>query len=719
MVGRRGWAAKPWKLIQKPLALGLALQLLWGSWGESAIAATPATSGKLTETAAPSAFTKLGRVLDQYQPQIKILSPKAGEVLTDNSVRLSFEIQDLPTYKDKTLQLGPHLHLQIDDRPHQSIYDPSESVLLPDLEPGTHTLRLFAARPWDESFKNDGAFAQVTFHVFTKTDDNQPKPNQPLLTYNQPQGTYGAEPILLDFYLTNAPLHLIAQENDSDSIPDWKIKATVNGQSFLLDRWQPIYLQGFKPGKNWVQLEFIDQNGNRVENFGNNTARIFNYEPNGQDPIAQLTRGELTIAQSKGIVDPTYNPPAPPKPPAPKPETKPEAKSEVLPETKPEAKPVKPEAKPSETRIVPIVPIPLPQKAPELKTPKSVEPIAPKTEVKPEKVAEPKAQTQKIIQKILPAFMGPGKKIDVKTPIVPPAPIAKPAVKPAVLTPPTQTKSPSTQPIEVKPAAETKSVEAKPVEKASDQPKTANWLDRFRKPEDTKSRNEAKPTEIKPSEKTEPKPVENNAKKKPAIETRRSPINFSFGSDKKADIKTPVIPDTKTTQLKSPNTKPSAKKADSEPTEIKPIVNPTETKTIQAKQPDKASLKKDTQKVPATIPSPSESPKPLQLTPGKKVEIKTPAKPEIKTQVKPEEKLTPTPIKSIPVNPTKSTPQNLTKPISKPIVPSIENQTKPTNKLEEQPRTEKPQSDQPQPDKYEYLKEYLNKPNPTTLRPAS
>lgn len=163
MVGRRWWAAQPWKFIQKPLALGLAAQMLWGSWGGSAIAATLTTRGTLTETAPPKTVQTLQRVLEQYQPQIKILSPKAGELLTDNTVSLSFEVKDLPIYKEKTLQLGPHLHLVLDDQPYQSIYNANEPFILKDLEPGTHTLRLFAARPWDESFKNDGAFAQVTF----------------------------------------------------------------------------------------------------------------------------------------------------------------------------------------------------------------------------------------------------------------------------------------------------------------------------------------------------------------------------------------------------------------------------------------------------------------------------------------------------------------------------------------------------------------------------
>ena len=180
MVGRRWWAVQSWKLVQKTLAIALAIQILLGNG--SALATSLMTTAQLTETASPKTFLDLGRVLDQYQPQIKIISPKAGQLLSDNTVTVSFQLQDLPIYKDKSLGLGPHLHLVVDDQPYQSIYNASESIVLKDLEPGTHTVRIFAASPWDEAFKNDGAFAQVTFDVFTKTDDNRPQTQKPLLT---------------------------------------------------------------------------------------------------------------------------------------------------------------------------------------------------------------------------------------------------------------------------------------------------------------------------------------------------------------------------------------------------------------------------------------------------------------------------------------------------------------------------------------------------------
>jgi hypothetical protein len=263
-------------------------------------------AGQLSEVAPPVVLQQLSQSLETYQPQVTILSPSADQTLQDTKVSVQFQVQDLPIFKDPDLGLGPHLQVILDNQADQAVYDISQPLVLEDLSPGTHTLRVFASRPWDESFKNEGAYAQTTFHIFTKTTDNNPDPTQPLLTYNEPTGSYGAEPILLDFYLTNAPLHLVAQENPDDEIADWRIRATVNGESFILDRWQSIYLKGFQPGKNWVKLEFIDEQGNPLKNVFNETVRLITYEPKGKDTLSQLVRGEISAVAARGIVEQNY-----------------------------------------------------------------------------------------------------------------------------------------------------------------------------------------------------------------------------------------------------------------------------------------------------------------------------------------------------------------------------------------------------------------------------
>lgn len=269
-------------------------------------AANPLTGG-LSEVSPPERIQQLKPYLDVYAPQIRIASPDPDTTLTTTTVPVQLQVRDFPIYKDPSFGFGPHLHLFLDDQPHQVIYDADASVILEDLAPGTHTLRLLAVRPWGESFKNEGAYDQITFNVFAASPPNKPDDSKPVLTYNQPQGSYGAEPILLDFHLSNAPPHLVAQADET--IDDWRIRCTVNGESFVFDRWQPIYLQGFKPGTNWVKLELIDESGSLIENALNTAIRVIDYQPEGQDSLSKLVRSEIPLAQAKVIIDSNYQPP--------------------------------------------------------------------------------------------------------------------------------------------------------------------------------------------------------------------------------------------------------------------------------------------------------------------------------------------------------------------------------------------------------------------------
>ncbi|MEA5514274.1 hypothetical protein [Nodularia sp. UHCC 0506] len=299
-------------------------------------------SQQFSEVSPPDVIQELRLTLENYRPQVKILSPQADEVIQDNTVTVSFQVKDIPIFKDPELELGPHLHLILDNQPYIAVYDVNKPLVLPDVSPGTHTLRVFASRPWHESFKNEGAYAQTTFHIFTKTEDNNPDPTMPVLTYSRPQGSYGAEPILLDFYLTNAPLRLVAEDNPNDTVSDWRIRCTINNESFILDRWQPIYLKGFKPGKNWVKLEFLDNQGNPVKNAFNTTARLINYQPKGKDTLSRIVRGELKADQARSIVDPNYTAKKPVTTPIPSVEKTPSPQPEIIPDIEVLETPVKP-----------------------------------------------------------------------------------------------------------------------------------------------------------------------------------------------------------------------------------------------------------------------------------------------------------------------------------------------------------------------------------------
>jgi hypothetical protein len=343
-------------------------------------------SGTFSETAPPNVIQALRPSLEGYQPQVSILSPQVDEILQDNIVKVRLQVKDLPIFKDPQWQLGPHLHLILDNQPYIAVYDVNQPVVLSDLSPGTHTLRVFASRPWHESFKNEGAYTQTTFHVLTKTEENNPDSKLPLLTYSRPNGGYGAEPIMLDFYLTNAPLHSLAETNPEDTMSNWRIRSTVNGESFILDRWQPIYLKGFKPGKTWVKLEFLDNQGQPVKNAFNTSIRLINYQPNGQDTLSKIVRGELTADEVRGIVDPTYTAKIPATEATPTPATK--AEKQPIPEVKvPEVTPTP--ATKVEKQPIPEVKVPEVTPTPATKVEKQPVPEVKIPEVKSTPVASP------------------------------------------------------------------------------------------------------------------------------------------------------------------------------------------------------------------------------------------------------------------------------------------------------------------------------------------
>ncbi len=262
------------------------------------------TDGPLSEVNIPESITKLAPSVAKFQPQVRILSPQPDQILADDRVSVKLKVSDLPLFKSAALGLGNHLHVILDKQTYKSVYDLTHPLIFENLAAGTHTIRVFASRPWHESFKNEGAYAQTTFHVLTKTAENNPDPQRPLLTYSRPAGIYGAEPIMLDYYLTNAP-ERVATDRD-DPLPDWKVRVTINNQKFIVDRWAPIYLQGFKQGKNWVRLELVDDRGSLIPNVYNDTVSAFSYDPQKKDSLAKLIQGEIEPNLALSLIDPNY-----------------------------------------------------------------------------------------------------------------------------------------------------------------------------------------------------------------------------------------------------------------------------------------------------------------------------------------------------------------------------------------------------------------------------
>ena len=267
---------------------------------------------RMSEVSPPVIIQSLGKMMEDYHPKVDISSPRSDAVLNDDTVTVRFRVQDFPLFQDEDLELGPHLNVILDNRFYGRVYDVSEPLVLPGVSPGTHTIRAIATLPWEESFKEPEAYAQATFHVFAKTPLNAPAAATPTLTFNQPIDTYGAEPILLDYVLSVDPETASGKTVTGVIDPateGWQIRATVNGEPFTFEQWEPLYLKGFKSGKNWVQLELLDTAGQPIESLFNNTVRLIRYQPGGEDWLSRLMQDEVALEDVGTIVDPDYTPP--------------------------------------------------------------------------------------------------------------------------------------------------------------------------------------------------------------------------------------------------------------------------------------------------------------------------------------------------------------------------------------------------------------------------
>jgi hypothetical protein len=297
---------KLWREMGKRITgSAVCLALLVGMWGcsqqsspisiaDDALKSALNQGPSIEEVSPPAAIQQLRRSLSSQDPQVKIVGLKPDATIEQTTVSIRFDVDDFSIFKDPELALGPHLTVLLDDEPYAEVYDTKQSITLTDLKPGTHNLQVFASTPWHESLKIPGAFDRLSFNVFAPTSSaDRVTASQPHLIYSQPEGEYGAEPILLDYILTS-PLGQTRQSS--------KVKVTINGDSFVTEEQPPIYLKGFKSGTNWVKVEVLGANEKAIANPLSETIQLVTLKPGGTDTLSKLTRGDLDAKDTEQIV---------------------------------------------------------------------------------------------------------------------------------------------------------------------------------------------------------------------------------------------------------------------------------------------------------------------------------------------------------------------------------------------------------------------------------
>jgi hypothetical protein len=151
------------------------------------------------------------------------------------------------------------------------------------------------------------------------------------------------EPVLLDWLLLDAPLQHL--QNDDAR---WRLRVSVNGDSVLIDRQTPLWLNGFRPGSNAVQLELLDARGEPLNPPFNSLVREVVIGGSSGAPWRRSSLSDSQLALLSGEI-PAIEPATPPAAePVPDPEPRAEATAEVAiaPEAAP-AQPAAPEAAPA------------------------------------------------------------------------------------------------------------------------------------------------------------------------------------------------------------------------------------------------------------------------------------------------------------------------------------------------------------------------------------
>lgn len=273
-----------------PVASAAALDLPWRR-GTAAPSAQPAgrRSPMLQELSPPEPVRQLQAALAGRQPVVEILSPQDDSLLDGSPWTLKLRIHDWPLVQGGSLGPGPHVVVQLDQEPAR-IWTELEGTL-PPLSPGSHRLTVYAALPWGEALRAPGAWQQIRLHRTAANPLVLPARGSPQLLAVSPPPRVGAGPLLLDWLLLDAPLRNLR----GSSTDPWRLRVSLNGDSFLLDQQTPLWLQGWRPGVNALRLELLDDHGDPLNPPFNSLVQEVVIDP--ADPAPRWLGEPLSAAE--------------------------------------------------------------------------------------------------------------------------------------------------------------------------------------------------------------------------------------------------------------------------------------------------------------------------------------------------------------------------------------------------------------------------------------
>jgi len=206
------------------------------------------------------------------EAQLKLNTPAAGSTVTAGPVEFNYSLSNYEltrmTPHDNAEHMansmeGQHIHNIVDNEPYTAHY---ETTFTKDLKEGNHVILSFLSRSYHESLKHKGAYDLRVVSAGNPAEKSDFNTEGQHLFYSRPKGEYAGndtQKIMLDFYLVNTDL--AADGN--------KVRATINGTEFMLDRWLPYIIEGLPMGENTIKLELVDNSGKVVEGPFNTVER--------------------------------------------------------------------------------------------------------------------------------------------------------------------------------------------------------------------------------------------------------------------------------------------------------------------------------------------------------------------------------------------------------------------------------------------------------------
>ncbi len=228
------------------------------------------TNAKFSLVAASpaAAFPDAALKLDTIIPNEKALDVKYK--FTVSGFDLKAQTPDAATRGCANSKDGQHIHFIQNNKPYKAEYtaDFTEKA-----DPGRNVVLCFLSRSYHESLKNNASVVVREFTMPGKSTDSTviDLAKDPTLFYSRPKGDYkklDGDKILLDFYLLNTDL----------ADKGYSVRATIDGEVWMINKWDAYMIEGLDLGKHTVRLELLDGNGQAVPGpFNDSGVREFNY----------------------------------------------------------------------------------------------------------------------------------------------------------------------------------------------------------------------------------------------------------------------------------------------------------------------------------------------------------------------------------------------------------------------------------------------------------